>query len=177
MNLGSWLRKTPHPHTIDVDGKKVQVPNGGSKWRDLVRTIETMKGSQITALDSAGNVIRALTIDEDSDDDKAPKGDSDVQVFARLIAEAYEKGTKSYAPLLDSAMGFIEKQGQRLAKAEAEIDRLRVHNARLRVEAAEASVQPESEGGMIEALATGLMQAHAGQSAAEVTPIKQGAKK
>jgi len=175
MNLGSWLRKTPQPHAIDVDGKKVQVPLGGGKWRDLVRTIESMKGERITALDSAGNVIRALTIDDDEEPAKATAATSDVQVFANLIAEAYEKGTKSYAPLLDNAMQFIERQGVRLAKAEAEIERLRMHNAKLRIEVAELGAAPEGEGSMLEQIAAGMLQAQAGGG--DVTPINKGAKK
>lgn len=167
LNVGHWLRKTPRPHTVLADERRIDVGNTPGKWLNLVRTIESLSATKITCLDSAGNVIRAITLDEDEDVTTKTE-ESELQTFARLVADAYEKGSKSYAPLLDNAMQFIERQGQRLAAMEREIERLRMHAAKLQAEllAATATVPVEDES-LTAALITGMMQ---GAGAANANP-------
>jgi len=182
-NLNHWLRKNPQPFAVLalVDGseKRIELSGGGRQWRDLTKTVEALNASKLTAVDKAGSVLRCLELDvADEDDDKAPVAESEtsseIKVFAKLIAEAYDKGGKSYEPLLNNAMTFIERQGQRLAKLEAELERSRLHIHKLNGVIAEMNaepVEPESEGGVLGTLVAGFAQAQAAQ-AQQARPVR-----
>lgn len=162
--LGQWLREEPQPDSLIADGKPIAIGRGGAKWRNLVRTIETLGATQIEALDRAGTVLRAVTIeDEEESSLKLTAGVNDLQVFARLLAEGYDKGSRASQPLLENAMSFIERQSVRLAAAEREIERLRALNMKLQSELIQAASSPAQEGnGTLEALVTGFLQAQNG---------------
>jgi len=174
MNLSAWLRKTPQPHFVRLDGdKKIEVPHGkGSKWRDVIRTIEALGGSKVEALDAQGSIIRATQLDEDEPE---KKGETPLAVcetcggslnhFASLLADGYEKGAKGGEPLLMRAMEFIERQAQRLSAADREIDKLRAINARQTAEIMMLKNAPagaSDEGGVMQAMLAGVLQAAAG---------------
>ncbi len=177
MNVGHFLRKSPQPAIVVADGKRIEVPlNRGGKWLEIARTIASLGATKIELLDMAGNVIRAIELDGDESAKETSPELSDVQVFAKLIAEAYEKGTKSYAPLLDSAMNFIERQGQRLATLERELANARTLIAKLQGELIAATATPEpSEGdSVVGAMVAGMLQAQAGASAPAAKPTGNG---
>ena len=176
FDLSRWLRKTPQPSAILADDKRIEVPRGGRGWRDLTKTIEALEASKIVALNGQGEVIRSTRLDSETDEEKtsAPAAEmSDVQLFARLISEAYERGATTYAPLLTSAMSFVETQGLRLHKAEQEIDRLRtvVHKLNLQIIELTAIEAPSGEDGIMGALVAGIAQ---GQAAALPAPGNNG---
>ena len=137
MNLGGWLRRTPQPAIIVADGQRIEVGNRGGKWRDLVRTIESLGANKIEALDRAGNVIRAVTL-EDEDVERASKDaskeESELQTFARLLADAYASGSKAQHPILEQSLIFIDRQAKTIADQQREIERLRLGNAKLQAE-------------------------------------------
>lgn len=174
-NLAQWLRKTPQPHTVLADDQKIPVPHGkGGKWRDICRTIETLGATKIVALDAHGQIIRGGTIDDDEppeekkpiDAKSCPTCGGSLNHFASLLADGYEKGSKSYAPLIKEAMAFVQEQSLRLAQSEREIDKLRAHNHKLQAEILVLTSQPsEGEEGAIAQLAAGFLQAQAGQQA------------
>ncbi len=184
VNLNYWLKKTPRPVAVLADERRIEVPNNTRGWRDLTATIRAMEPSKVTCLDGQGNVIRSIVLESDDDDDKpaAPSPDmSDLQYFAKLLAEAYEKGRTASQPLVDNAMGFVDRQGQRLAKAETENDRLRAHVHKQSIRIAELSQAPLMEAStegesIMGTLLAGVVQGAASQ-AAVVSPIKHGAKK
>jgi len=180
LNVGHWLRKTPRPHTVLADERRIEVGNTPGKWLNLVRTIDSLAATKITCLDAAGNVIRAITLDDDDAEQSAKTEESELQTFARLVADAYEKGSKSYAPLLDNAMQFIERQGQRLAAMEREIERLRMHAAKLQAELL-AATAPDPSGNdddLTGALIAGIVQGrHDNANAGANLAKQQGAKK
>jgi hypothetical protein len=156
-----------------ADDKRIDVQRTARAYRDLEATILSLAPSRLTLLDATGTVLRAkdMTESEAVDDAKSPEG-TDLQVLAKLLAEAYEKGTKSYAPLLEASMSFIERQGQRLAQMERDIERLRLHNAKLQAELLAATAAPqaeESDGGIMGSLVAGMLQA---QSGADVVQMK-----
>lgn len=181
-DLTYWLRKTPQPKTILADEKKIHVPNNARGWKDLTQTIMALEPSKLTALDGDGNVLRSITL-ESEDEKPAPSPEmTDLQLFAKLLSGAYEKGMTATQPMLNSAMEFVERQGVQLAKAEAEIERLRSHIYKQQLQLAELTVgSPAGEDdSIVGAMLAGALQGQANlqqQTTAAVTPLKQGAKK
>jgi hypothetical protein len=176
--LSKWLRKTPQPATIVLDGaKRLTVGPGGAKWTELARSIEAAGATKLEALDGQGNLVRAVTIeDENEPADRPTELQSDLQVLSKIIADAYEKGTLAPSKLLDSAMTFIERQGQRLVAQDREIERLRSINARLSAEIMQLKAIPmhdeDSDGGIMGALIQGALQGQLAAGAAD-EPIPQ----
>jgi hypothetical protein len=159
MNLTYWLRKSPRPSAILADDKRIEVPNNARAWKDLTATIASLEPSKLTALDGQGNVIRSIVLE--SDDDRAPPSPemSDLQLFAKLLAEGYEKGMKANQPIIDSAMAFVERQGARLAKTETEIERLRQHIHKQHLQIAELSgAAPQADDSLLGTIMAGLAQ-------------------
>jgi hypothetical protein len=184
FNLNRWLRKTPQPVAVMADDKRVEVPKHGRGWRDLTQTIEAMEPNKLTAVDGQGNVIRSINMETDEKGDASVNPEmSDVQLFAKLISEAYDKGSKVNEPLIAQIMLVLDRQSASLAKANGDNERLRLESHKLRAQILELSAQlnapvESDEGSIIGAIAAAAMQ---GQSDAiansGATPIKQGAKK
>ena len=184
MNLSNWLRKTPAPVAVLADDKRIEVGKNVRAIRDLVQTINAMEPSKLTCLDGSGNVIRSIVLegdDEKSDATPSTPEQSDLQLFAKLLAEGYEHGRKANQPIIDSAMQFVERQSVRLAKAESEIDRLRniIHKQHMQIADLNATpiVEPAAaEDSILSTMIAGIAQgAAAGAIKQQVTPIK-GAK-
>lgn len=188
MNLAYWLKKSPRPSTVMADAQRIEVPRGARAWKDLVATITSLEPTKLTLLDGQGAVIRSVVLDEDAGDDAKPPAEaesSDLQLFARLLAEGYRHGMSAQQPIIDSAMQFVERQGKRLAEAEAEIGRLRGHIYKQQLQMAELTNAPAPAGeeSIMGSLIAGALQ-HAGaqaaqQAAQQVTPINaaKGSKK
>lgn len=186
MNLSNWLRKTPQPVAVMADDKRIEVGKNTRAIRDLVQTIKAMDPSKLTCLDANGNVLRSIVLDSEEGEPTpvtpATPEQSDLQLFARLLAEGYENGRKANQPIIDSAMQFVERQAERLAAAEREIDRLRTANHKQALHIAELTAVPVAEtpaadDSIIAHLAAGLAQgAAAGALKQAVTPINKGAK-
>jgi hypothetical protein len=145
-----------------ADDKRIEVPKNARAWKDLTATIKAMEPNKLTCLDGQGNVIRSIVLE--NEDDKVGSASpemSDLQVFAKLLAEGYEHGMKANQPIIDSAMQFVERQSVRLARAESEIERLRAHVHKQNLQIGELSNQPAAadDGGIMGALVAGAMQA------------------
>jgi hypothetical protein len=179
MNLTYWLRKSPQPTTVLADEKRIEVPRNRRAYLDLTTTIKAMEPAKVTCLDAQGNVIRSIVLETEEDDKPTPASPemSDLQLFAKLLAEGYEKGMTANQPIIDSAMQFVERQGVRLAKAESEIERLRAHIHKLNLQIGELSGAAPAGGddSIVGALVAGALQSQV--AAASVSPIKGGAKK
>lgn len=183
MNLSNWLRKTPQPSAVLADEQRIEVGKNVRAYRDLIETIKAIDPTKVTCLDGSGNTIRSIVLNA-PDEEKTPQASaemSDLQLFAKLLAEGYEHGRKANQPIIDSAMQFVERQSVRLAKAENEIERLRAHNHKLNMQIIELSVVPavEPAGGddsIMSSLIAGAMQSSLRQHS-EVASIKNGVKK
>lgn len=170
FNLNQWLRKTPQPAAVLADDRRVEVPKHGRSWKELTTTIEAMSPDKLVCLDGQGDVIRSVVLDNDGSSSSTSPEISDVQAFAKLIAEAYEKGTKQAQPIIDSAMQFTERLSARLARAEAEIERLRLQNSKLTGQLIEASTAGgEDESSALDILA-GAIAAHQQQQSGNGKP-------
>lgn len=181
MNLNYWLRKTPQPVAILADEKRIEVPKNARAWRDLTETLKALDPSKLTCLDGQGNVIRSVNLESD-DADKTPASPemSDLQVFAKLLAEGYEKGMKANQPIVDSALQFVERQSQRLMKAESEIERLRgvIHKLNSQIATLSNTPAPVADDSIMGALVSGVLNAQQNQNPPTApTPINKGANK
>lgn len=182
MNLRHWLKKTPRPVAVLADSQRIDVPNNHRAINDLIATIQALDPSKLTCLDAEGKVIRSIRLDEDEDKPVvAPASPemTDLQFFAQLLAEGYDRGARSNQPLVDRAMDFVERNSARLAAAEREIERLRAHNNTLHKQILEMSIVPapapaSADEGIVGSLIAGVMQgqlAKMQQQPASVTPI------
>lgn len=172
MNLTNWLRKTPQPVAVMADDKRIEVPKNVRAYRDLTQTIKAMDPSKLTCLDANGNVIRSIVLE--AEDEKAAPASaemSDLQLFAKLLAEGYEHGRKANQPIIDSAMQFVERQGARLLRAENEIERLRAHIHKQNLQIAELSAVPLEAAGEESIMGTMLAGALQAAAGSPVTPI------
>lgn len=164
MNLMYWLRKTPQPTTVLADEKRIEVPKNARAWKDLTATVKSLEPSKLTALDGQGNVIRSVVLE--SEDDKASTSPemSDLQFFGKLLAEAYDKGGTKNQAVVDTAMQFVERQAERLLRADAEIDRLRllVNKQQARISELTQPQAASGEGSIVDAMLMGALQAQAG---------------
>jgi hypothetical protein len=183
VNLTHWLRKSPRPVALMADGTRVDVPKSARAWSELAATIAALEPSKLTALDAQGDVLRSIVLESDDKPSGAASSEmSDVQLFAKLIAEAYEKGQKSNQPIIDSAMGFTERISARLARSDTEIDRLRAVIHKQQVQIAQLSGMPAESGGedsLLSSIIGGALQAAGAGGAnplANLT-VKPGGKK
>lgn len=179
INITYWLRKTPQPVAVLCDDKRIEVPKNGRAWRDLTATIKSLEPSKLTCLDGQGNVIRAVVI-EAEDDKPAPSSPemSDLQLFARLLSEGYEKGMRANQPIVDSAMAFVEQQSTRLARAESEIDRLRAQNAKLTLQISELSgAAPAGDDSLLGTIMAGIQASTLAQNPLAVVKQQPAVKK
>lgn len=179
MNLSYWLRKSPQPVAIMADEKRIEVVRNGRGWRELTNTIKAMEPTKLTCLDGQGNVIRSIVLESEDEDKKAVASPemSDLQLFAKLLAEGYEKGMTANQPIIDNAMQFVERQGARLAKMEAEIERLRahIHKQNLQIGTLTNAPAPAADDSIMGSILAGVAQAaqlSASQPAA-ATPVSQ----
>lgn len=182
MNITYWLRKTPQPVAVLADDKRIEVPKNARAYKDLTATIKAMEPSKLTCLDGAGNVIRSVVLEAEEDKPaNATPEMSDLQLFAKLLAEGYEHGRKANQPIIDSAMQFVERQGQRLAKAESEIERLRAHIFKLNGQISELSSAPApaADDSIMGAMLAGALQSQmpSAPAAGAVTALKNGGMK
>lgn len=185
VNLNYWLRKTPRPVSVLADDKRIEVPRNGRAWRDLTATIQAMEPSKLTCLDGQGNVIRSIILEESDDADAEPATpeQTDLQLFARLLAEGYQHGMRANQPIIDSAMQFVERQSVRLAKAESEIDRLRgiIHKQHLQIAEINQLPPPAGDDSIMGTILAGVVQGAATAAGAGAPALvgvpKGGAKK
>lgn len=136
--LNSWLRKVPQPVAVlveDADGReqRVEVGKGARLWAELTKTVEALQPAKLSCLDAKGSIIRSINVEVEgaASEDTKTKIKSQLGEFAALIAGAYDKATANVQPLLNNSMEFIDRQAARLAKSEAEIERLRAVNNEL----------------------------------------------
>lgn len=180
MNLGAWLRKTPQPHIVVADEKRIFVGNKGGKWRDMVRTIESLKATELSCLDSAGNIIRAVTLEDDDDDKQAaapaakthpgcPHCGVQLEKFAQLVAEAYEKGSNAqrdaYKSIFEENTKLVRLLADRLSRLEVMWQGALANQAELveQVAEANAAAATAAAGGddLVGPLIAGALQAQA----------------
>jgi len=188
-DLLKWLRRAPQPKYVLADDKRVDVPKTHAPWPQLADTLTALDPSKITACAEDGAILRARPFGDGSDDDDDDGQVVDVDnvtlkntgavltVFAKLIAEGYDKGSTSSQPLLNNALAFIERQGQQIARLDAIVERLRLTNAKLQAEVIALSGQQvvagDGENDPLNALVAGVLQGQLLQQQQQAAPPQQ----
>jgi len=109
MVIRQWLFRKPAPallrcKCVDGETRTIKVDHASKrKWVDAESSIEAMGATSVEALDAKGNHIRMTAIEQDPLD--APPAlpavaattpeQKTLEVFARLLAEAYKNGAAS----------------------------------------------------------------------------------
>jgi hypothetical protein len=178
-----WLNHKPRPVYIICDETRIEAPNSDRGWAEVAESIQTMAPGKVQCFDANGRLLRAKAFEfffpngDDTGSGGKP-GDSELVLMSRLLADAYDRGNKSAEPLLNNAMAFTERLSVRLAKTEAECDKLRGQVARLQHEIAVLRSEPVVESdGVTEILGHVAQAALAAQnSSAEQRPNGKRAK-
>jgi hypothetical protein len=167
IDLKTWLRRAPTPVAVLADGQRIEVPKSPRCWSELVETLGTINPTRIACLDAQGGTIRAKTFDDDSPAPASTES-SELQTFAKLLAQAYSNGAdaqaKAYSAIFEENTKLVRLLADRLGALELAWQKsLQVH-ARMVTDLAEAhaaAATQEEDGGVLNALAAGMMQAQA----------------
>jgi hypothetical protein len=185
-NLVKWLKKMPQPVAILCDQQRVEVPRVHSPWREVAQTVLAIGPSKITALAADGSVLRAQTLDADEDEgdgrEAMPQAMPDLQVFARLISDAYTSGANAqrdaYRSIFEENTKLVKLLADRLGSLEVAWQHAMQSHAQLMQDVAAANaraMEAEAGGGddegqdPLSALASGFLAA---QNGANAVPIK-----
>lgn len=190
MNLKSWLRRVPQPHTLRLDDKKVlRISEGKNKWRDILDAVALEQPAKVEALDEAGNVIRVTQLadpeDKASEEAGGARPKSELAELGALIAGAYRAGAEQHAAAFQLAFAENTKLVQVLAERLGGLEK--AWQTTLEQRAAEYMQQGGGGGEGIDGLMNGpmgpLLQALAmktlggGDAAAKPTVAKTNGKK
>jgi len=157
MNVKSWLRRNPQPAKLTLDGTTVPIGTGPKRWQEACDTIDAMDGSRLQAHDASGAVLRATTLDRETDDD-APAATSstsnDLQHLATLLATAWKDGAEVGRRKEDDGFNklvvVVEIMSTRLAQIETAWQQMLVVQSELYAELAEARAsEGEGEGSVM----------------------------
>lgn len=188
-NLVRWLKKMPQPVAILCDQQRVEVPRVHSPWREVAQTVLAIGPSKITALAADGSVLRAQTLDSDDDEsggrEDMPQSLPDLQVFARLISDAYTSGAnaqkEAYRSIFEENTKLVRLLADRLGALEVAWQRSMQNSAQLMQKVAEANARAlEAEAGGSEerqddplsGLMSGFLAAQNGGGAVPITTKK-----
>lgn len=124
MNIRAWLRKSPQPSRLRVDGRDVAIIEGKWKWAEAERAISGMDGNKIEALDTGGAVLRACMLDDgEADESKASNAkESELVLVARELRIAADESAgrhaDAYKYAFETVASMFNAQSSRLASLE-----------------------------------------------------------
>lgn len=146
-NLIKWLKKMPQPVAVVVDDRRIEVPRVHSPWKELAQSILALDPEKIVALNANGEILRAVEYDDETDPATPAQSSAlpDLQVFAKLLADAYERGSsaqaKAYASIFEENTKLVRLLADRLGALEMAWQRALQSHARLVTEVAEANAR------------------------------------
>ena len=155
MNLRSWLRKAPTPHSLRVvtaEGlQDIAVDQTDArKWARAAETIEALAPTRLDALDAKGKLLRSVPI-APSDDDETPAKDapttSKLAELAKHLNAAADNSAKHVREAtkegMDAMVRVVQIAVQSLEKVAGSMDRLsrRLEAAQSAVNAGEADAE------------------------------------
>lgn len=189
--IRTWCLKQPRPASLRLtSGRDVRTVAiaAGVPWSQIARTAEAMSPDLIEALDTGGNLIRAIRPDDDNgdDDDAKPATPTPAtaaalivdpetarfNLFATLLSDAYKHANEVAFGKLVEIANIMGKRGESLEKSLASTERLLraswQENADLKVQAETAG-----NGDLLTDLAGAVMQ---GMGQANGAPAKTNGK-
>lgn len=87
MDVKSWLRKQPQPHSVVCDGRKVLVATGPRKWAETAETIASLGTTRLEALSEDGTTLRVVELEAGEAapaEDKGSKAGPDLAGLSKL---------------------------------------------------------------------------------------------
>lgn len=186
-NLIKWLKKMPRPVAILCDQQRVEIPHGHSPWREVAQTVLTIGPSKISALAADGSVLRAQSLDSDDEEgggqEPQTPAQSDLQMFAKLLAEAHASSNNAYKSIFEETTKVITLLSGRLGALEVAWQGTLQNHAVLIQQVGEANARAlEAEAGAgsnegddpLTALASGFLAAQNGATPLPApVPIKK----
>jgi len=181
--LRRWLRRTPQPTKIRLDGEKVvAVAQGANQWAVTEETVLALNPSRIEALDSTGLVLRALNLRDEEDDEpakKTPVAEDRFNQFARLLNEAHAAGAtqhaEAYTKAFDYMVRLVDTFAQRLTGLEKAWSQAITQSAQAQAEAVLA--RGEGNGDPAGAAIAAMIAAQAARAGVNVNVNGKAAKK
>lgn len=161
VNLRSWLRRTPQPAYVLVDGRKVPMGTGSRRWAELESTIQAIGGERLEAIGADGELLRATQLDATAPELDASSAavhtarpasgmthEALLGQFAQLISAAYQQGAtatrESYAIAFTENTALVKLLANRLGSLEVAWQRAMTQTAQLQAEVAQGSTGEDS---------------------------------
>ncbi len=159
-----WLQKHPHPASLrcelaDGETKVIKLGVSRSKWRDAESAIPDDAVS-VEALDNAGDTLRVMNFELEGGGEQQAKTQrmSELGELARIITQsnrdAVEMHAKAFAQGHEVQVQMLRLMSDRLTGLERAWHKLLM------------SQEPAGEGGMVENLLAGVVQAELSNGAA-----------
>ena len=196
-----WLMLQPRPARVRVHVEGEATPRelvalaGGQSWAKLADTVDAFKPRLVEALDAAGAVVRACSAeqladaaDEEPDAASSPRyaeddptvalaGDSQIETFARLLAQAHQTSAQQAQAFIqiafDKLVEMSNVQSQRLDRMQTLVDSMhrRFMNQAAAAGGGDAEEPANDQGALLMQM---LSQFMAGQNAAKANGAANG---
>lgn len=188
MNLRSWLRKAPAPHSLRVhgaDGAPVELAiqhDDPRKWARVIESLDAMAPIKLEALDPKGKVLRVTLCndpqgDEPEESKGPPQGGSRLAELAFHLNAAADNGAKHVREASKDAMAAMATITQ-LAVSSVKDATTAIDRLTRRLERAEAALQQGQAGDgapdVPSMLLQGMMMRQLGPAAALLQPRGAG---
>jgi hypothetical protein len=161
-DLRSWLKRSPQPSRLTVDGREVAVGSGRGRWRDAEETIRELGGQVVQALDAEGRIIRAATLLDDDAPAETPANeparpappvsDNPQIAIAQLVLEATDRGAARHAEAYERAFNSMTRLVELIADRLTNVEAALQEQLDARAEAAEQSSGGDSLGATVAAM-------------------------
>lgn len=111
MNLRSWLRRKPEPVRVKADDIVIAVPDSPRKWSELEETILAKGASRVECYDATGTLLRAMSLDEGTDEPAKANAASPEETmlvrFAELLTQASDASAARHADAFTHAFNTM----------------------------------------------------------------------
>lgn len=169
--LRRWLKQTPHPHSVRLDGKSVlRIGNHTSRWAECEQSIEAMGVCTVEALDANGDVLRAFAVREPEEEkprmQREEWPESETAQIAQAITAACDRAAarheNAYRMSFDKLSEMYQAQALRLEEATVRCNALEATLRKMYEKMLDASM-PDNETATADGLMTTVL-AQAAQS-------------
>ena len=185
-DLRSWLRRSPQPNRLIVDGKELELGANSRKWVEAEASILAMGGQVVQALlgdpanpSAPAKVLRVTNLDpsmaaelaalEAADPSKPkalPAASSLATEVAQLVLEAGDRGAMRHAEAYKECFALVTSLATSLLQRNAYLEKAWAEEVDRR------APEPDEEGGLEAGIGSMLAQAAAAHVAQPPRPQK-----